>query len=701
MINFYKYILHLGASARFSEKDQKKIRLLNLICMAELLLCLGLVVGGVLFDKWHWNVAAALFAVFAILTIIIQGRGKFALAIAAWLISAYVTLFTLIILFGQSSGAEYVLMIMPVLGSLFYEKKKSRIIFSLIGVFSLLFCFVFYAKIDPVFSIYHTVWDNLASTFSMSAVIFAAFIFFRSQLAASEAFIQKQTHSLLSEMTAKNRQQQLILEKENYISTILTHTPIMLIALDPEGKVRFCEGNILKKLELPEERSSQERIDLLRSSNADFNKNITAVLLGNKHEFQLEIGDMFLQFSFNPVMKDAAEMDYSIGICMDISDVKRAEKALAQKEAQHRQVLENAFDGIFVFDTRSIKPIACNRRTLELFKCTEEEFLNVSFTDVMPEYQPDGKHSYQRLAQYTQQVYKEGRVRFEWLNHDFNKVPFRSECSLAVLPRPFKHLVVIVIKDISKQKEAEFRREEAMKKLKEVNAELGQFAYVVSHDLKAPLRSISSLSGWIKDDYVDNLDSKGREMLDLLISRTERMHNLIEGVLTYSRVGRDNEQKVSIDLLPAIEQIIDSLDPPDHIQIKIETEMPRVYMERTRMGQLFQNLLSNAIKFMDKEEGFIQLGCVDEGTNWHFYIKDNGPGIEEAYFHKIFQIFQTLEARDKVESTGVGLTIVKKVVDLYKGKIEVESEWGSGSTFHIYLPKVALEASKNETHIKV
>ena len=190
-------------------------------------------------------------------------------------------------------------------------------------------------------------------------------------------------------------------------------------------------------------------------------------------------------------------------------------------------------------------------------------------------------------------------------------------------------------------------------------------------------------------------------MLDLLIGRTERMHNLIEGVLTYSRVGRDNEQKVNIDLLPAIKQIIDSLDPPKHIQIKIETEMPRVYMERTRMNQMFQNLLSNAIKFMDKEEGYIHLGCLDEGANWHFYISDNEPGIEEAYFGKIFKIFQTLEARDKVESTGVGLTIVKKVIDLYKGKIEVESEWGSGSTFHIYLPKTSIKAPKDETHIKI
>ena len=99
-------------------------------------------------------------------------------------------------------------------------------------------------------------------------------------------------------------------------------------------------------------------------------------------------------------MNEAEEIEYIIGICMDISDIIHAERTLAQQEAQHRQVLENAFDGIFVFDTRSRKPIACNRRTLELFKCTEEEFLNVSFTDVMPEYQPNGEHSFQRLVQY-------------------------------------------------------------------------------------------------------------------------------------------------------------------------------------------------------------------------------------------------------------------------------------------------------------
>ena len=179
MIDLYKYILHLGVNDRFSEKERKKIRLLNLICLAEFLLCLGLVAGGVLFDKWHWNVTAALFSAFAIFTLFIQAKGKFGLAKAIWVASAYLTLFTIIILFGQSSGAEYVLMIIPVLGSLFYEEKKFQDYFRTGQVLSVcFFCFIFYAKIAPVFSVEHTVWDNLASTFSMSAVIFLAFHFF-------------------------------------------------------------------------------------------------------------------------------------------------------------------------------------------------------------------------------------------------------------------------------------------------------------------------------------------------------------------------------------------------------------------------------------------------------------------------------------------------------------------------------------------
>ena len=701
MISLYKYILHLGENAGLSEKDAKKARLLNLICLSELVMCLGLALGAILFDRWRWAVAASLFSSFSFFTLYLQAKGLFKQAKALWIISSHLILILLIILFGKGSGAEHVLMILPVLSSLFYEGKNYVKLFFFTGTLTLIFCFFYYANVDSVFSVDHTVWDQLASTLSISVVIFIAFIFFRNQLTASESLVLKQTASLLAEMAAKNQQQQLILEKENYITTILAHTPVMLLILDPKGQVKFCEGNILKNSAAIKGFSPQDRFDALRTMDPNFSKNIESVLRGEPKEFQIALEEMAFKFSFNPVWGKDGALEQTIGICMDISDLKQAEKALADSENLHREVLENAFDGIFIFNTRTLKPEACNRRTLELFKCTEAEFLEVSLNDVMPEKQPDGTHSFMQLTKYIQQGYKEGRVRFEWVNHDFKKMQFRTECSVATLPKPYRHLIVVVVKDISEQKEAEFRREEALRKLTEVNKELGQFAYVVSHDLKAPLRSISSLSGWIKDDYAAKLDNKAQEMLDLLIGRTERMHNLIEGVLTYSRVGRDNEQKVVIDLKPAVEQIIDSLDPPEHIQITLETDMPQVYMERTRMLQMFQNLLSNAIKFMDKEEGRIQVGCKDEGRKWHFYVQDNGPGIEQAYFKKIFQIFQTLEARDKVESTGVGLTIVKKVVDLYKGDIEIESELELGSTFHIFIPKASLEVPKEERQVKV
>ena len=701
MIRLYKYILHLGIREGLGGKQRKKIRLLNQICFSEVWMCLGLVLAGLLFDRWRWMVAGVVFLVFAVATILIQAQQKYRLARRFWVVTTYLTLFSLIVMFGRGSGAEHVLMILPVLGALFANKRIHVQLFFVLGVFSLSFCFVYYAMYPSLFVVEHTVWDQLVSTISVLVIIFLAFIFFRNQLAASEALVLKQTNTLFAEMAAKNRQQQLILEKESYLSTILAHTPIMLIIMGPQGQVKFCEGKIIEKLTLDSDGDLQARIQEMRKTHPDFDENIQRVLSGEKREFQYASEKDTYKFSFNPVFNEAGEMEYTIGVCMDISDLKSVEQALAGSETLHREVIESAFDGIFVFNVRTLKPESCNRRVLEMFNCTEEEFLTVGPIQVMPEYQPNGDNSYQRLTEYIQQVYQEGRVRFEWVNTRLDGKRFLTECALATLPRPYKHLIVTVIKDITHQKEAEFKRLETLKRLKEVNGELEQFAYVVSHDLKAPLRSISSLSGWIIEDYRDKLDDKGRQMMELLIGRTERLHNLIEGVLAYSRVGRESEQKSLVGMEQVLEQIIDSLSPPDHISIQIETEMPELYVEQTRLGQLFQNLLSNAIKFMDKEKGLIQLGCLDEGNQWHFYVRDNGPGIEETYYNKIFEIFQTLEARDKVESTGVGLTIVKKVVELYGGKIKLDSKIGHGSTFHIFLPKINLLATNDKAQLRL
>ncbi|MCK5509600.1 MAG: PAS domain S-box protein, partial [Desulfobacterales bacterium] len=219
------------------------------------------------------------------------------------------------------------------------------------------------------------------------------------------------------------------------------------------------------------------------------------------------------------------------------------------------------------------------------------------------------------------------------------------------------------------------------------NKELKEFAYIVSHDLKAPLRAISQLTHWISEDYSEAFDDNGKMQMDLIIKRVKRMDSLIDGILRYSRVGRIREKEEHLDLNLLVNEVVDNIVPPDNVQIIFENKLPVVFRDSIRMEQVFQNLIGNAIKFMDKGDGIIKVGCADEGASWKFSVSDNGPGINKKYHDKIFRIFQTLTPRDAHESTGIGLTLVKKIIKLYGGSVWVESETGRGTTFFFTLPK--------------
>ncbi|MFC1762727.1 ATP-binding protein [Planctomycetota bacterium] len=220
-----------------------------------------------------------------------------------------------------------------------------------------------------------------------------------------------------------------------------------------------------------------------------------------------------------------------------------------------------------------------------------------------------------------------------------------------------------------------------------INSELEQFAYVVSHDLKTPLRGIQTLANWIASDYGDKLEIEGVEQLHLLQARTQRMHDLIDGILQYSRVGRAEGQKTQVNLHTLISEVTEGIAPPAHIAITMDSLLPTLNIEAVRIFQVFQNLLSNAVKYCDKSKGIIHVGCEEQADVWQFTVTDNGCGIEEKYFERIFQLFQKLADSDDYESTGLGLTLVKKIVESQGGKIWVESELGTGSTFWFTLPK--------------
>jgi len=245
-------------------------------------------------------------------------------------------------------------------------------------------------------------------------------------------------------------------------------------------------------------------------------------------------------------------------------------------------------------------------------------------------------------------------------------------------------------RDVTVKHTAERKQAELLRRVAEINEELTHFAYIVSHDLKAPLRGIKLIAEWLCTDYGDKLGDEGKEQLNLLQNRVARMHNLIDGILQYSRIGRIKEEIVPVDLNELISGIVDGIAPPAHIRVTVQPDLPVIEAERTRITQVFQNLLGNAIKFMDKPVGQVQVACVADGGFWRFSVSDNGPGIDAKYFDRIFRLFQTLTPRDEFESTGVGLAIVKKIVEMYGGRIWVESEVGQGATFFFTVPQCRL-----------
>ena len=249
-------------------------------------------------------------------------------------------------------------------------------------------------------------------------------------------------------------------------------------------------------------------------------------------------------------------------------------------------------------------------------------------------------------------------------------------------------------KEIAERKKAECKQDELFKKVDNMNKELKDFASIVSHDLKAPLRGIKTLANWILSDCSDKLDDQAKEHINLLLERVERMYNLIEGALQYSRAGQIKEKQARVDLNNFVPEIINMVVPPDNITVTIENELPVIECEETHIMQLLQNLLSNAIKYMDKPQGWIKVGCTEQDGFWEFSVADNGPGIEEKHFERIFNIFQALPTSPDFEGTGIGLTVAKKIVELYEGRIWVESKVGEGSTFFFTLPKQKMEVKK-------
>ncbi|MGA1980700.1 MAG: ATP-binding protein [Sedimentisphaerales bacterium] len=379
-------------------------------------------------------------------------------------------------------------------------------------------------------------------------------------------------------------------------------------------------------------------------------------------------------------------------LTQEITERKKVEEELRKAEEKYRTQFEGALDAIVVADVKTGIIIDCNPAATRLVGREKSELIGKPQRILYPPEKIEGEFSKtfkqhlkgkQGQTLETQVITKTGGIK---------DVAIKAN----LLEIEGKKLLQGIFRDITENKKAEQRQAQLLKQLEKINQELEDFAYIVSHDLKAPLRGIKTVAEWISTDYADKLDDNGKEQMKLLVGRVDRMHNLIDGILQYSRVGRVEEEKVVVNLNELVTEVVDLIAPPENITITVENELPVIKCEKTRITQVFQNLLSNAVKYMDKPQGRIKVGCVEENSFWKFSVADNGPGIEEKHFEKIFQLFQTLTPRDEFESTGIGLTIIKKIVEMYGGKTWVQSKVGSGSTFFFTLPKTLSATDKEK-----
>jgi signal transduction histidine kinase/CheY-like chemotaxis protein len=217
--------------------------------------------------------------------------------------------------------------------------------------------------------------------------------------------------------------------------------------------------------------------------------------------------------------------------------------------------------------------------------------------------------------------------------------------------------------------------------LEKRNQDLDEFAHIASHDLQAPLRGISNLAGWLAEDLEGKLPAENQHQIELIQSRILQMSDLINGLLQYALVGRENVEATDINLSQMLAEIVDLLSPPRTIRVGFSTDLPTVKTQGLLLKQVLSNLIGNAVKYNDNPDGKVEILVEDQGLFWCLTVADNGPGIAPENHKKIFGVFQTLDNGTSIKGTGIGLAVVRKIVENRGGLVWVESEIGQGSKF--------------------
>jgi len=375
-----------------------------------------------------------------------------------------------------------------------------------------------------------------------------------------------------------------------------------------------------------------------------------------------------------------------VGVIRDITELRETQEKLKESdEARLKSIMNYSGRGMYIKDIEG-RYVQANKVFLEAHKLKENDILGKTDLEIFPEIAAQHRQNQlEVIRKGAATEFEETFVDDEGFAHIYTSVKFPLFDANGAI-----YATCNISSDITERKQSDEIKEKIMDELKRANTELERFAYICSHDLQEPLRTINSFCQLLEKQMKDKLDERSEHYIQFIMEASTRARDLITDVLTYSRVDIELEKQQKVDLEGVLDAIKSNLD----VRLKevgatiTNDTLPVITANKTQMIQLFQNLIQNAIKFCGDAPPTVHIGVEKKEEFWEFFVRDNGIGIQPAYQQKIFEIFQRLHKRSEYPGTGIGLAICKKILERHGGNIWVKSDLDKGSTFYFTLPRM-------------